>query len=108
MEWYYWLLLVVLFVLFLQQTGRRRFWRMVAKHPDEAYEFFLTTNCWRVEDGINDASQPSRHEETWAGPFYLQVPSLGGKVVVLYGEQGRYEASQDLFLAIIGASTGNR
>ena len=104
MEWYYWLLLVVLFVLWLQQTGRRRFWKAVAKHPDTAYLFFLESDDWRVEDGINDQWQPSRLEGSWAGPFLLQVPLLGGRVVTLYGAQGRYEATQDLFLAMIGRS----
>ena len=61
------------------------------RQPDLAYAYFLNHEAWRVEDGLNDDWQPSRHEGAWVGPFYL---NLGGSVVTVYSRADRYEASQ--------------
>lgn len=108
MEWYGWVLILVIlglgWLLFIKTTGKHRFWKTVAQYPDTAYFFFLESPEWRVEDGINDVLQPSREDDDWHGPFYLQVPILDGQTVVLYGRSSGYEATQDLFLAMIGVS----
>ena len=33
---------------FILRPGRLDFWRVVAKHPDAAYEHFKSDHCWRV------------------------------------------------------------
>jgi len=105
MEWYYWILLLLLgWLLVTTISGRPRFWKTVTQYPDQAYLFFLKSDDWRMEDGINDVFQPSLAEGGWTGPFYLQVPMLNGKVVTFYGKLGCYESSQDVFVAMVSVS----
>jgi hypothetical protein len=36
----------------------------------------------------------------YTGPFILWVPKLGGKRVLVYGEAGRVEESQEAFIRV--------
>ena len=86
----------LLYWLFILRPGRLDFWRLVGKHPDLAYDFFKSRDCWQVfEDGL-----PADHGRLfppaeWVGPFRLCVPKLANKMVHIFGRASDYEDSQN-------------
>ncbi|MFQ5532074.1 MAG: hypothetical protein ACE5ES_05660 [Candidatus Nanoarchaeia archaeon] len=90
---------VLIYVIFIKQ-GNLKFWQKVQRNPDVAYKYFLDNDCWRVEDGINDRTQPSKDVGEWDGPFRFNVPSIG-RAVKVYGKVGFYEQSQNELESII-------
>ncbi|MFH1861985.1 MAG: hypothetical protein ABH878_04150 [bacterium] len=91
--------LAVLYYFFILRPGRLDFWKLAAKYPDCAFDFFQQRDCWKVfldkpESGYSNALPPGK----WDGPFRLAVPQLGGKVVTIYGRIPNYEKSQQEFM----------
>ena len=91
--------LVVLYVLFIRRKGRLDFWKLAAKYPDLAYEFFQKEDCWFVfeekpEDGYSNNLPPGE----WDGPFFHRVPKLRGKLVSVFGKVPDYENAQQAFI----------
>lgn len=83
----------IIIYLVATRMGNFGFWKKVQSYPELSYVFFLGSECWRVEDGINDFTQPSRLVGEWHGPFYVRVPSLG-VIIKVYGKVGCYEQSK--------------
>ncbi len=98
------LVLAVLFYFIVIRKGGFGFWRKAQNNPEFAYSYFVTSECWRVEDGFNDDWQPSRQQGNWHGPFHLRVPSLG-KTVRVYGKVGLYESSQAILDGLLDAES---
>lgn len=78
------------------RPGRLGFWRLVAKHPDTAYDHFKTNGCWKVfEDGLPPDYRNIVPRPQWVGPFRLVVPKLGGKAIKVFGRASELEKSQN-------------
>ena len=84
---------------------KRTFWNLAAQYPDEFYRLFMESEAWHVNDGLPNYTQPSLSYGEWAGPFLLQVPTLGGRVAKVYGRVGLYEQEQVELLTRVKLST---
>lgn len=80
---------------------RRRpdFWKLVARYPDKAYDWFLDHDEWLVVDPEARTGQPPSGRE-FDGPFLVWVPKLGGRRVLVYGRRGKMDDSQTSFLSV--------
>ena len=90
--------LVLLVVFSILGAGKLRFWKLAARFPNEAYEWFLREDCWEV-----DPTEPLEPRSEWCGPFKLAVPQLGWRVVRIYGRVGEMEGSQEEFTRAVAA-----
>ena len=77
------------------------FWKLVARHPDQAYEWFVSHDGWVVVDFHQRHHQKPKGSNV-EGPFILRVPRLGGKRVAVYGLRGLMEDSQEAFIQFFG------
>jgi len=100
MKWI--IIIVVLIILFcfrLIRRGNLDFWKVVAKHPDDAYDFFRQRDCCKVfldkPVGGYKSALPSGD---WDGPFRLAVPKLEGKIVTIFCRRSDYQKAQQEFL----------
>ena len=82
----------------LLKAGGFDFWKVAGKHPDEAYDWFMADDAWRVVDPEDTMSLPPEPKTDWDGPNWLYVPKLGGRRVTIYGKAGRAKASQRRFI----------
>lgn len=90
---------VVWFIFF--RKGNIGFWKLASKYPNEAYDWFMKEDCWIViEPQSGQIDKPDPNE--FNGPFRLNVPKLGGKVVTIYGRFDEIEESQERFLKLNG------
>ena len=83
---------------------RRRppdFWKLAARYPDKAYDWFQDHEEWWVVDP-EGGPQPKPDAEEWEGPFIFWVPKIGGRSVMVYGKKGSMDESQRSFLAMRG------
>lgn len=81
-----------------------RFWKLASKHPDIAYDFFKSRDCWYVfEGGLPDNYREIVPWRDWTGPFRFYVPKLGGRWVVVFAQAAKIEESQEEF---VGMMTG--
>ena len=86
----YWLLAI---------RPRTHFWKVVTKHPDLAYTFFRSKNCWKIFEGklpVNYRSMVPKKD--WAGPFLFSVPKIGHKNIHVFGKYPDFKKSQNEFL----------
>ena len=78
------------------RPGRLGFWRLVAKHPDAAYDHFMANACWKVfEDGLPPDYRSIVPRPEWVGPFRIVVPKLGGKAIKVFARASELEKSQN-------------
>ncbi len=90
---------LVMYWFFIVRPGRLHFWRVVARYPDDAYDYFKADTSWRIfEDRLPDNSRSAIPKSEWAGPFRLTVPKLGGKTILLFARRLDFEQSQNEFL----------
>jgi hypothetical protein len=88
---------ILLFYIFLKRRGNFDFWKLIAKFPDEAYDFFINEGSWIVfveKPGTN--FQDALPEGEWDGPFRLVVPSIN-RIVYIFGRVPDYHESQKEF-----------
>jgi len=90
------------------RRGKLSFWRVASKYPDAAYDFFSTSECFKVFEG----NFPKNHKdilpsEKWVGPFRLYVPKIGNRIIYVFGKVGEYEQTQDDFLQLFKNRKGN-
>jgi hypothetical protein len=91
---------------FILRPGRLDFWRIVAKHPDAAYEHFKSDHCWRVfEEQLPENYRSLVPRSEWVGPFQFIVPKLGNKTMYIFGKHPTFEKSQNEFLGKFAKST---
>lgn len=96
------IILAILYYFIILKPGRLDFWKLAAKHPDRAFDFFQQHDCWKVfvdkpENGCKNALPPGE----WDGPFKLAIPKFGGKVITIFGKIPEYEQAQRQFLQSI-------
>lgn len=85
--------------------GNLKFWRAVARRPDESYEYFIShPEVWFVADtpGVKDFLGEFRKlnpnwEREWTGPFRLYVPKIE-RFVHIFGKVNQYEEEQKRIL----------
>ncbi len=91
---------LALFWFFVLRPGRLHFWRVVAKHADEAYDYFKAGTSWKVfEQGMPENFRSIVPKSEWAGPFRLTVPKLGDRTILVFGNRLDLEQSQNEFLS---------
>ncbi len=90
------------------------FLRLIARYPDEAYDWFLAEECWVVKDPKKTGSATHPSGATKAGlaeteepqgcnpPFTLCVPKLNGRAVTVYGRTGEVDGSEKRFMEKYG------
>ncbi len=85
---------------FMLRPGRLHFWRVLARHADEAYDHFRADTAWKVfEDGLPQDSESVVPNSEWLGPFRVTVPKLGGRTIFVFGRRLGFEQSQDELLS---------
>lgn len=86
------------FIRGVRTPGVLQFWKIVAKEPDYAYDFFRRSEIWETREH----PLPANFEEEfpslqWAGPFDLYVPAIG-KRICIFGKEPDYRKSQEEFI----------
>ncbi len=96
------LLIVAAAIWFARHRARRMdFWKVAARYPDWAYDWFTHQSCWVVVDPeVKGARKPDGDE--FIGPHILRVPKLGGRRVAVWGRRDKAAASQRAFLEYRG------
>jgi hypothetical protein len=92
-------ILVFLYWIIILRPGRLDFWKLAGKYPDEAYDLFMSEDCWKVfEENPPDDHQSIVPKEDWTGPFRLMIPKLGNKTIHVLGRYPICEESQNEFM----------
>jgi len=74
------------------------FWRLVGKHPDVAYDYFISKDCWKVfENDLPHNYKDLVPSNEWTGPFRLWVPKLGNRMIIVFGKRNNIHYSQNEF-----------
>lgn len=87
------ILAIILLMRRIMGNGNVSFWKVASQNPDAAFDWFMREDCWIVVSP--DESDPG---PDYTGPFRLAVPKLGGKVIKVYGREGRINDSQQRFI----------
>ena len=96
------LVVIVVFIywFFILRRGRLDFWKIAAKYPDEAYNLFISEECWRVfEESLPNDHHAFVPKKDWTGPFMLRIPKLENKMIYIFGKYPEFEKSQNEFIA---------
>ena len=73
------------------------FWKLAAKIPDKAYDWFSNESCWVIYD-LEGGYDFKPDKKDYAGPFKLSIPSLEGRTISVYGQINSIEDSQKRFI----------
>lgn len=103
MDWLFWVVVVIVIFYALHRRGSPNFWKLASKHPDEAYDWFMSDDAWTVVQPGDQARKPDPSSD-YAGPFFLWIPKLGGQRITIYGHHERMRHSQEQFSARFGQS----
>jgi hypothetical protein len=79
----------------------RDFWKLAARHPDNAYDWFISHEGWVVVDPASPGRRKPDGPE-FTEPFVLWVPKLGGRRVLVYGRRSEMSESQEAFIRVFG------
>lgn len=82
----------------LVKAGNLNFWKTIARHPDEFYEFIKNNQNFIVFETESSAGLRGKLPPgDWEGPFKLAVPSK--KIVInFFGLLPAYKMEQEKFL----------
>ena len=95
-------ILIFLYWFFILRPGRLNFWKIASKYPDEAYDLFVSEDCWKVfEESLPDDHQSIVPKEDWTGPFRLWIPKVGNRMIYVFGKYPNFEKSQNEFMTKI-------
>ena len=86
-------------MFFCDKVGKK-FWRLAAKHPYEAYLFFQNDKNWKIYKTKNEAVQFKKSTKGWSGPFRLYVPQLD-QIIFIFGKHYEYLDTQETFVKSI-------
>ena len=99
-------ILAFLYWFFILRRGRLDFWKIASKYPDEAYDLFISEDCWKVfEENLPDDHQSIVPKEDWTGPFRLRIPKLGNRMIHVFGKYPNFEKSQNEFMTKFNKDT---
>ena len=87
--------LIVFLLIRILRAGNVKFWKLVNKHPDEAYTLFINQSAWLVLEEINKETQIDRNK--FDGPFRFYLPSED-KWFLIFGKIDEYKTSQEVFV----------
>lgn len=94
MKWIFLIAMAIVAILyFFNRSGNHKFWKLVTKHPVEAYDFFINNDCWFVIHSGDNDSKPS--SGNWTGPFFVVLQGIGK--LKIYGRIGAFEQKQAEF-----------
>lgn len=96
MKWILIIILLIVIFLIIIRRGNITFWKLVKKHPFQAYEFFINNDCWFVIYPNDLDIKPSDGE--WTGPFFVIMPQIGR--LKIYGKVGEFEKKQEEFVEL--------
>ncbi len=85
-----------------RRSRKPDFWKLAARYPDNAYDWFVTHDCWTVVDPESATAKPFKPGTELDGPHILWVPKLGGRRVAVYGRRQEMEESQRAFVTVYG------
>ena len=88
--------------LLVGHRGQVSFWNQALRQPDAAYDFFKSTEVWRVfDEGLPANFREDVPIGEWAGPFPLVVPKLGNRKVLVFGRKAEFRQSQVALLSLL-------
>ena len=101
MEWIVSLIIgVALFWYWISRPKSLDFWKLAAKYPDAAYDYFISQDCWKVFDnGLPDNYKDIVTNKEWTVPFRLWVPKLGNRMITIFCKYNYMEDSQREFIS---------
>ncbi len=85
------------------KDGNFRFWQLAADQPEAACEWMQGRSDWIILRPDDPEVEQLKNDADIVGPFRLEVPSLGGKVVI-YAENSSIEESQAEFIESFGGT----
>jgi hypothetical protein len=95
-------LVVVFLYWFVVVRPEAYFWKVATEHPDLAYTFFRSKDCWKIFEGRLPVNYRSIvPKDNWEGPFQISVPKLGHKSIHVFGRYPDFKQSQNEFLSRI-------
>jgi len=94
--------LLVLWRSVMVRHGALGFWQVAARIPDQAFDWFASDDTWTIVDPGQEGTESLRSRDDLVGPFKLAVPKAG-RVVTLFADAERIDASQAAFLAAHGS-----
>lgn len=86
------ILALILFMRRNMKQGNLPFWKLASQHPNAAFDWFVSEDCWVVVTPGESAPGPE-----YTGPFRLSIPKLGGQVIKVYGRETEIDDSQRRF-----------
>ncbi len=93
MEWAFTAVIAIaMYWFFILRPGKISFWKLAARHPNEAYHHFLNGDCWFIDEVPTNIKK-----EDVVGPFKLIVPELQRSISV-YGLAKEIDNSQAEFI----------
>jgi len=93
------IIIIILYWFLILKPRRLNFWKIVHKFPDDAYDLFISNRCWKVfQDALPLDYLSIVPEKDWIGPYRLQVPKLGNKLIYVFGKYPDCEPSQKEFV----------
>jgi len=88
--------------LLVGRRGQISFWNRALKQPDAAYDFFKSTEVWKVfEDGLPANFREEMPAQDWIGPFPMVVPKLDNQKVFVFARRGEFRQSQVTLLSLL-------
>jgi|SRR5690625_18376 len=90
-------LAVIFFALRIMGAGNVPFWKLASQHPDAAFDWFMSEDCWVVVAPGEKAPGPE-----YTGLFRLAVPKLGGQMIKVFGRDEEIDDSQRRFVERYG------
>src|SRR5690625_6030390 len=72
-------LAVIFFALRIMGAGIVPFWKLASQHPDTAFDWFMSEDCWVVV-----APGEKAPGQEYTGLFRLAVPKLGGQMIKVF------------------------
>lgn len=81
------------------ELSGRSFWKIVARHPDLAFDWFRQEPGWMIV-GIDEHDPPGEPQPRgeYSGPYWLAVPKLNGKMIKIYAHHSILDDSQRRFV----------
>ena len=94
MNWIVIVAVIVSLFFYLTRDGTSKFWKLVNRNPQKAYNFFIGNDCWYVIHPGENKTKPKIGQ--WSGPFFVIIPEIGR--IKIYGRDSDFELKQQEFI----------